>query len=225
MKKCTLISRVAAVLVLTAVGQAATVLAAGQTNVLQDISLQLTYLTQGGYTTNSPKTNDISTSVIKNSYATKDVIQWLGTATTNHFPAKARLLRVKHINADTSYTTIEVRYDRTNIVDVSSLFSDTYSSEKVVASVYNTKTKLSVGKEYEIEHLILTNAAPYNLVPYFRVQGPATLAYVSASIGKTTLSADTITAPDVAGPGTDPNGTPALVIGSVTIIGTQTEVK
>jgi hypothetical protein len=224
MKKTSFIPRVLAFAAVAACACVSSTFANGYTNVVQHLNLQLTYLTQGPYKTNSPATNDISATAVRTAVTTKDVIGWLGTATTNNFPATASLVRVKHFNAATNFTTFEVRYG-TNNVDVSALFAETASSEKIDASIYNKVTKLSTGKQFEVLHLTLTNAAPYNLVPYFRVQGMATMSYVSALSGKTHLTADTILAPAIAGPGATSNGTPALVFGSAAIIGTTTEVK
>jgi hypothetical protein len=224
MKKLTLVTRLSAVLAFAVGFHAVSVVAAGHTNAVQAINLQLTFLTQGPYKTNSPATNDITATVLRTAVATKDVIAWLGTATTNNFPPHARLVRVKHFNANTNSTTIEVRFG-TNSVDVGQFFTGTTSSERIDHNIYNTVTQLSTGKAFENLHLALTNAPGYNLIPYFHVVGAATVSYVSVRSGKTTLAADEVTVPNLAGAGTGTNGVPGLVTGSITLNGTVTEVK
>jgi|ERR1041385_5486522 hypothetical protein len=198
---------------------------AAQTNAVQFINVQLALLTQGEYKTNSPATNDITATVQKTTITTKDLISWLGTATTNTFSSRARLVRVKHFNATTNETTIEIR-DGTNApVDVSAFFSSTTSSNKVDESILNTSTGLRTGKQFEVLHFILTNAPPYNLVPYFHVAGAATVNYVSVSSGKTVLIADDVRATTLAGAGAGPDGVSGVITGSLTLTGTVREVK
>ncbi len=197
---------------------------AAQTNAVQTINLELTLLTQGSYKTNSPATNDITATVTKTTIATKDVIGWLGDATTNSFSSKAKLVRVTHFNAETNQTTIEIR-DGTNVVDVSAFFSNTVSSDKVDESILNTETGLRTGKTFENLRLQLTNAPPYNLVAHFNVFGAAKVSYVSVTTGKTVLVADEITANTLAGRGAGPDGTEGLIVGSLVVAGTTREVK
>jgi hypothetical protein len=197
---------------------------AAQTNAVQTINVQLTLLTQGPFKTNSPATNDISATVLRTTIATKDVIGWLGTATTNVFSANAKLVRVKHFNATANDTTIEIR-DGTNVVDVSAFFSNSYQTNGVQASIYNTVTQVRTGKEFGLLHLELTNAPPYNLVPHFNVFGSETLGYVSLTSGKSVLIADEIRAQTLAGGGAGADGVRGFVTGSVTIRGTVREIK
>ncbi len=221
MKSSALISRAIAILALTA---ASSVFAVGSTNVIQNIGVQLTFLTQGSYRTNFPKTNNISSTVSRKVYATKDVIAWLGAATTNSFPPGAKLVFVKHVNSGGESSSIEVRYG-TNRVDVSAFFANTTSSDEFHAATYNTVTRLTTGKTYEIFHLVLSNPTHYHLVPAFALQGGATVTYVTARVGSTSVSADTLSAPNLAGTGTDPDGNSVLVFGSLSVVGTQTEVR
>jgi hypothetical protein len=224
MKKITRITRLSFFIAFAVGIHALNVVAAGHTNAVQTINLQLTFLTQGSYKTNSPATNDISATAVTTGVATKDVIAWLGAATTNNFPLNAKLVRVKHFNVDTNNITIEVRFG-TNAVDVTSFFEGTTSSEQIDESIYNTVTRLSTGKLIENLRLEFTNAPSYNLIPYFHVGGAATVSYSSVKSGKTTLAADQVSAPNLAGAGAGTNGVPGLVTGSITITGTVTEVK
>jgi hypothetical protein len=198
---------------------------AAQTNAVQNINLELTLLTQGPFKTNSPATNDITATVTKTTIATKDVIGWLGTATSNSFSARAKLVRVTHFNAATNETTIEIR-DGTNApVDVSAFFSNTVSSEKVDESIDDTDTGLKTGRQFENVRLVLTNAPPFDLVAHFNVFGSAKLSFVSVTSGKTVLVADEITAMSLAGGAAGPDGVRGLMTGSVIINGTIREVK
>src|SRR5690242_5549492 len=113
---------------------------AAQTNAVQFINVQLTLLTQGDYETNKPATNDISATIQKTTIATKDIISWLGTATTNTFSAKAKLVRVKHFNVDTNETTIEIRDGTNAVVDVTAFFANSTSAVTVDESIVNTAT-------------------------------------------------------------------------------------
>jgi hypothetical protein len=198
---------------------------AAQTNAVQFINIQLTLLTQGDYQTNKPATNDISATIQKTAIATKDIISWLGTATTNTFSAKAKLVRVKHFNVDTNETTIEIR-DGTNApVDVTAFFANSTSAVTVDESIVNTATGLVTGKELEVFHLVLTNAPNYNLVPHFHAAGLAVIDFVAVRSGNKVLVADEIKAPTLAGSGRVDVGDPGIVTGSLTLNGTVREVK
>src|ERR1022692_4023468 len=131
MKKLALVNRlicIAAVAVALPAFKAVAV--APQTNAVQNINVELTFLTQGPTLANHPHSNDTQNTAIKTSVATKDVISWLSTATGTNFPPRSRLVRVRHFNASTNSVTIEVRYS-TNSVDVTQFFNNSSSSEKV----------------------------------------------------------------------------------------------
>jgi len=199
---------------------------AAQTNAVQFINVQLTLLTQGDYETNKPATNDVSATVQRTTIDTKDVISWLGTATTNTFSSHAKLVRVKHFNAVTNETTIEVR-DGTNTppVDVSAFFANSTSAVTVDASIVNTATGLVTGKQFEVFHLVLTNAPNFNLIPHFHVAGLTVVNFVAVGSGKTVLIADEVRAANLAGSGRIDVGDPGIVVGSLTLNGTVREVK
>jgi hypothetical protein len=198
---------------------------AAETNAVQNINIHLKLLTQGGYVTNQPATDDISGTIQKTTITTGDIISWLGTATTNTFTAKARLVRVKHFNAVTNETTIEIREGTNAPVDVSAFFANSTSEVTVDESIANTETGLVTGKEFELFHLVLTNAPNFNLVPHFHAAGLAVINYVAVGSGKTVLVADDVTAPALAGTGRIDVGNPGIVTGSVTLNGTVREVK
>jgi hypothetical protein len=198
---------------------------AAQTNAVQFINVQLTLLTQGDYETNKPATNEISATVQKTTITTKDIISWLGTATTNTFSGNAKLVRVKHFNASTNETTIEIR-DGTNApVDVTAFFANSTSAITIDESIVNTATGLVTGKQFEVFHLVLTNAPNFNLVPHFHAAGLAVINFAAVRSGNTVLIADEIKARNLAGSGRVDVGDPGIVTGSLTLNGTVREVK
>jgi hypothetical protein len=197
---------------------------AAQTNAVQSINLALNLITQGPFHTNSPTTNHITSTVVTNTIVTKDVIAWLGSATSNHFSTTARLVRVKHFNADTNITSIEIR-DGTNVVDVTEFFANSSSSDTLEKGVLNTVTGARTGQLFEDLHLVLTNTPPFNLVPHFNVFGFARVTFVSLTAGSNVFIADNLGALDLAGGGAGTNGVRGLVTGSAIITGTVTEVK
>ena len=197
---------------------------AAQTNAVQSINLALNLITQGAFKTNSPTTNHITSTVVTNTIVTKDVIAWLGTATSNSFSTTARLVRVKHFNAETNSTTVEIR-DHTNVVDVTAFFENSSSSDVLEKGVVNTVTGVRTGQLFEDLHLVLTNTPPYNLVPHFNVFGFAKVTFVSLTSGSNTLIADNLGALNLAGGGAGTNGVRGLITGSAIITGTVTEVK
>lgn len=199
--------------------------AGASTNAVAFINIQLSFLTQGPNETNTPATNDVTSTVVNTSVGTKDVIGWLGAATTNSFSAKAKLVRVKHFNADTNTTTIEIR-DGTNApVDVSAFFANSLSTDVKHASVFHAKSGLITGRALDILILEVTNAAPYNLMPYIHVVGAGKTTYVAVKSGKTVLGADEFEADTLAGAGAGTDGVIARVTGSYRVHGTFTEVK
>jgi len=213
----------------TVAGRASAILIP-QTNGVQNISFQLTFITQGPFKTNSPATNDISTSKIRSTATTKDVIAWLGAAMntntfTNTFSSKAHLVRVHHFNATTNVNTFEIR-DGTNApVDVSAFFAGTGASNPIKSSTYHAKTGLYTGQDAELYHLDLTNVPPYNLTAHFHAVGFGSLNFVSVTAGKSVLGTDELDADNLAGSGAGTNGVVGLVSASVGVHGTVSEVK
>ena len=197
---------------------------AAETNAVQSINFALNLMTQGPFKTNSPTTNHITSTVVTNTIVTRDVIGWLGTATSNSFSTTARLVRVKHFNAQTNRTTIEIR-DHTNVVDVTAFFNDSSSSDVLEKGVLNVVTGARTGQLFENLHLVLTNAPTYNLVPHFNVFGFAKVTFVSLTSGSNTFIADNLGALNLAGGGAGTNGVRGVITGSAIITGTAIEVK
>jgi len=110
-------------------------------------------------------------------------------------------------------------------VDVTAFFANTSHSDDIASGVLNEVTGLRTGHLYENLHLVLTNAPSFDLVPHFNVFGFAKVSYVSVLSGSTVLVADNLGALNLAGGGAGTNGVVGIVIGSVIISGTITEVK
>lgn len=195
-----------------------------RTNAVQFINVQLTLLTQGPSKTNSPAKNEITATVQRTIITTKDLISWLGAATTNNFSPKSRLVRVTHFNATTNNTAIEIREGTNAPVDVSGFFDTSDKAAEVHRTTFNTVTKLTTGTVFEFRHFALTNLPPHKLVPNFSLYGAETRNFVTLRSGTTVLTADEITA-SLAGIGAGTNGVVGLITGSLTINGTVKEVK
>jgi len=129
-----------------------------QTNVLnistngQTINFALTLYEQGPTNTVGTVTKSTVTRV---RITTKDIIKSLGMATSNNFPANAKLLLFPSSN---NTPVIEV-VDQTNIVDVTSSFLfDTGQSNTVGALVVNNNTAALAGVEYTIIRMDILNS-------------------------------------------------------------------
>ena len=108
-------------------------LPAATTNLVQNLSFKLTAWSQGPTVTNG---NTVSVTANTQSIVTKDIIGWLGTATTNRF-TNSQLLVVNQLNVPNSKSVIMVRTTSkvsktqsiTNNVDVSDFFASvTYAA-------------------------------------------------------------------------------------------------
>src|SRR5437879_5472104 len=104
---------------------------ADQTNIVQNLRVQLFGVTQGDTTTIDPIT---ITSVKVDMISTRDVISALGTATGNTFSRAARLVVVTPLVGGGS--KVQVRDDALT-VDVTSFFSHEQESPAVTGSQSN----------------------------------------------------------------------------------------
>jgi len=194
---------------------------AATTNSVQDISFELTFLTQGP--TNHP-TADITTITIhKFRVTTKDVIAVLGKATTNDFSPSARLVSVRDATSANSVRKIEVR-DSTNTVDVTSFFNLTTAETNVISVhslTFNSVTGIATGVTDSIFDLTLAHT---NLTANLDLTGFATTTHTSIKFGKVVLGVDEIDAA-VAGSGTGTNGVPAIVNGLISLTGKTLKVE
>lgn len=126
---------------------------ADQTNVVQNLSVQLRGVQPGGPVTNRSR---ITTGLSSAKIDTRDVIQALGLATSNLFSRPARLVLVTPLGGGES--AIQVR-SGSNRVDVTRFFLHTQVSAVVSGSVSNTVTHRTVGLDYSIQRFALRDAA------------------------------------------------------------------
>ncbi len=211
-----------AALVLFAAGVATQTKAAG-TNLVQTIGLDFVFYEQGP---TNVSTNSTTVLVNQRHVSTKDLIAALGTATSNSFPANAKLVLVTDLTSTNGASAIEVQAG-TNSVDVSQYFDAAYSSNSVSGTLYKNRCDwLSA----DFWHSALTGKVTYDLlnltvggpnlntsldVSGFAVTTSTTLTRSNAGATASSYETDAI----LAGTGTDTNGAPAIVQGSLTIFG------
>jgi hypothetical protein len=187
---------------------------ADQSNLVQDLSIQITGLKQGGTTTNR---NSIATGVDFVAVGTRQVIDALGAAVGSSFSRSARLVMVTPLAG--GYPTFQVR-DGNNMVEVSSFF--TYEqSDSVGTSVVNLRTGRATSSQYNIQRLALTD--PGNFTPltlHFDLRGLAT----GTSTSPANYPGDNETDIDATGAG-DRNGNLLILQGTIRIRGNTIEVS
>lgn len=183
---------------------------ADNTNVVQNLSVQLRGVQPGGPVTNR---NTITTGLSPARIENRDIIQALGLATSNLFSRAAKLVIVTPLGGGDS--AIQVR-DGTNRVDVSDYFRHTQqSSDSVSGSVSNTVTLRSVNLDYSIQRFSLRDAeGKPALGLHFDVRGFAA--------ERTTTRASFLEL-DAAGTG-DANGSLLILHGEIDIQGDRLEV-
>jgi translation initiation factor 1 (eIF-1/SUI1) len=182
---------------------------ADQTNVVQNLSIQLRGVQPGGPVTNRAT---VITGIAPAKIDTRDVIKALGLSTSNLFSKSARLVIVTPLSGDGS--VVQVR-DGTNRVDVSDYFQHSQVSERVSGSASNPASQRTVELDYSIQRLALRNAeGKPNLGLHFDVRGYAS-ERTSAHVSRLEL--------DAAGTG-DLGGNPAVLRGEIEVQGDRLEV-
>jgi hypothetical protein len=122
---------------------------ADHTNVVQNLSLQLFGVRQGGTITNR---NFIITSADVVRVDTRRVIVALGAATGNSFSSVSRLVVVSPLGGGPA--TFQVR-DGGNTVDVSAFITYEQLSDAVQDSFFNARSGRSFSTEYSLQRLAL----------------------------------------------------------------------
>jgi hypothetical protein len=144
---------------------------ADHTNVVQNLSLQLFGVSQGGTFTNR---GFVITSAEVARLDTRRVIAALGTATMNSFSSTSRLVVVTPLGGGAS--AFQVR-DGGNAVEVTGFFTWEQLSDTVQDSFLNTRTGRSFSTDYSIQRLALHDAEGYPaLTLSFDVRGFATMS-------------------------------------------------
>jgi len=147
---------------------AATLTSQAQTNRIANLGFQLVLYSQGATTTNGTRVVE-DADVTR--FGSKDLIQLLGTATSNNFARSARLLRVTAIvNGTNGATTIVVK-DGTNVVDVTGFFSTSLDGVVVHDSTF-INGRLLKSTRFSIRSLALKDQAGFPaLAAHFALQG------------------------------------------------------
>ena len=184
---------------------------ADQTNLVQNVSIQLFGVRQRGTVSNG---NLEMTMVDVVRVDTRRTIQAIGEATGHSFSFTAKLVLVSPMNGNAP--SFQIR-DGTTKVDVSSFFAYEQLTGSVHSLVRNRRNGNSVGTDYSIQRLVLQDGAgSAPLALHFDVNGFARQITVGDRPGADVTM-------DVSGSG-DRNGSLLILQGSIGIFGHQLEV-
>jgi hypothetical protein len=186
---------------------------ADQTNLVQDLSIQLSGLKQGRSTTSG---NVAVTSTDSAWVGTRDVINALGAATGNTFSKAAKLVVITLLPDGSS--SVAVR-DGGNSVDVSGYFYHEQQSDFIVSSVANKKTGKASSSDYSLQRFALMDSGGSPLTLHFDVRG---ITVDSSSTSANGVSNRESSA-DVTGMG-DRNGSFLILQGTISVHGRTLEV-
>jgi hypothetical protein len=200
---------------------------ATQTNLLQALSFKLTAWSQGAPVTNG---NTVTIKANSQSVVTKDILTWLGVATTNNFTG-AQLLMVNQLGVPSSksHTIVRVKVAGvTNNVDVSAFFGVVTYAPTVNSYSYNVSNNIvSAGKYYGYWGFYFLETTNNPLLPVtFHVNGFGVDSVVNVT-GKNKVVlglADQFGITNGVGTG-QMNGNPFLVTGNVSITGKTVETQ
>jgi hypothetical protein len=187
---------------------------AQNTNLVQNISIQLYGFAQGG-TSKFPGT--VTTNINTVRVDTRQIIQALATATMNSFSSTSTLVVVTPLGGGAP--SIQVRDGSNPPVDVSQFFDFEALSGSVNGAAVNTKTGRGSSVSYEIARFALQDAMAGTLNLHFDVNGVTT---TSSNISPSSPQFPMIDA-NVSGSG-DRNGNLLILQGSIEIFGRTLEV-
>ena len=197
-----------------------------QTNIVQTLTFQLTAWTQGANTTNGTTTSVVASS---RSIVTKDVIGWLGMATTNDFTG-GQLLVLNTLGDPGSKLRIVVRVKTTvpaKDVDVSDFFAVVAHAATVNNySFNNTNNLVGPGTYHGYWGFYLQNDDKHPALPVtFQATGYGTdvATGIKGSKGVVLGLSDQFTMANAAGTGMA-NGQPFVFFGSI-IVGGKISAK
>jgi len=204
---------------------------ATQTNIVQNLTFKLTAWSQGSTTTNGTL---VKVTANKQSIVTKDIIGWLGTATTNSF-TNAQLLVINPLGAPATKSLIIVRQTTrlspnhvvTKNVDVSDFFGMVTFAATVNNYSYNKSNNVvNPGTYYGYWGFYLLGDTNHPALPVtFQVTGlgvDSAVNIVNAKKKNVGL-ADQFSIANAAGYG-DVNGQPFILGGNILIGGKTLEV-
>ena len=185
---------------------------ADTTNVVQNLNVQLWGVQSGGPVTNH---NTIITGIARAKIGNRQIIQALGTATSNSFVLRARLVIVTPVGGGDS--AIQVR-DGTLTVDVTGFFAHQQLGGAVSGSSSNTVNQRVVNLDFSIQRFVLHDAAGFPALGlHFDVNGFASESTPPNHGGVGNLQIDAAGAGDV-------GGSPAVLRGEVEVHGDRLEV-
>jgi hypothetical protein len=213
------------VLTLLASASLATVQAA-ETNLVQTLNFKLTAWSQGPTVTNG---STVTVQANSQSIVTKDVIDWLGLATTNNFTG-GQLLVVNQFNAPISKSKIIVRVKSktaTNVVDVSSFFASVTYAPTVNSYSYNLiNSSVTPGNYYGYWGFYLLGSTNYPALPVTLQMSGFGTDRVTSVTGKKNTGTGLVaqfSMNNAAGTG-EVQGKPFIVTGNITITGKTVEL-
>ena len=203
---------VLAIVVMAAVAQ---VQATQQTNVVQNLSIQLFGVSQGGsFAFGGTSGTNVNSARVD----TRQVIQALANATANSFSSTSKLVVVTPIDGGAS--RIQVRDGGNPAVDVTDFFNFQELSGSVDGAANTTRPRRSTTVSYVIARFALQDADGQTLPLHFDVNGFTT---INSSTGGFGGQQGPNTDANVAGSG-DRNGNLLILQGSVEIFGRSLEV-
>lgn len=218
--KITNLSKLLPVAALLVAGIAQTSLVQAQTNEQLALNIDLTAVSQGAATTNWDGTvTDLHFTRI----TSRGIIQVLGTALTNTFSDRARLVVLAPTNALDTWT-IQIKDGTNTAVDVTGFFSHKPGTPSVGGAWTNHRTGQSGITDYSVDSFALQDQTGFPaLTEHFSVSGLTTLSstMVVNRKGTDVGQASNISA-QVSGTG-DSQGTQTLVTGSITAEGFDNE--
>jgi hypothetical protein len=186
---------------------------ADQTNLIQDLNIQLLGYKQGSTSTNR---NTVTTSLDAVRVSNRDVIAALGTATGTTFSKSAKLVIVTPLPSGTP--VIQVR-DSGNSVDVTSYLSFTQQGNALTTSRISLRNSTGSSTVYSVQSLSLIDPTGGTTALRFTVQG---VAESTAAITSNAVP-DTETDATVTGVG-ESSDTTLILQGAVRISGHKVEV-
>jgi hypothetical protein len=188
---------------------------ADTTNLVQDISIQLTGFRQGATQTNG---NSVSTGVDSARVATDGVIAALGAATGNSFSRSARLVSVTSLSDGSS--SVQIR-DGGNSVDVTAFFGHEQFGDTLLTGSANLRNGRSSESDFSVQRFTLHDVGGYQpLTLHFDVQG---ITEVDDSANGGVSSPGSNLTGNVVGTG-DRNGRFMILEGAISLQGHRTEV-
>jgi hypothetical protein len=188
---------------------------ADTTNLVQNVSIQLT-----GYSQGAPRTNSttITVGVDTTSVNTAGVIAALGAATGNSFSGGAHLVSVTPLAGGDS--AVQVR-DGSNTVDVTAFFSHQQFGDTLFTSTTTRSTGRTSESDFSVQRFALHDGGGFPaLTLHFDVQGVTEAD--DTSVGGVSSPGSNITA-SVVGTG-DRNGRSMILTGTISMRGHTTEV-